>query len=83
MIIAVFTLVWRNNEDMQNLKAQIAAQTSAQSIVNADTRSEIAAIKAGFMSRVEVLENLKRIEQNQQIQIQQFKIESLEKKGRK
>lgn len=44
--------------------------------------SRVEAVEKGYMSRIEVLESIKRVEQNQQILIQQFKIESLEK-GRK
>lgn len=82
ILIGVFGLVWQNNTDMQTLKAQIASQHSAQQTVNSEVKSELVAIKQGYMTRMEVLENMKRIELYMQTQVQQSEIDRL-KAGKK
>lgn len=77
MLAAVLGLVWRNNEDMQSLKSQIASQQSAQQAVNTEVKSELTSIKQGYMTRMEVLENMKRIELYMQTQVQQSEIARL------
>jgi hypothetical protein len=74
LLIGVFTLVWQNNSDMQKLKAQIETQTSAQSSINQKFDSELTSIKAGYMTRMEVLETMKRLEQNQEIMLLRSKL---------
>lgn len=75
MLVAVLGLVWRNNEDMQTLKGQIASQQSAQQSINTEVKAELSAIKQGYMTRMEVLETVKRVEQNQEIIMLKFKLD--------
>lgn len=77
IIVGMFGIVWQNNADMQKLKAQIEAQATTQQAINAEVKSELTAIKAGYMTRMEVLENLKRIELYMQTQVQQSEIARL------
>ena len=82
IIVSVLALVWQNNNDMQALKAQIASQNSAQQSVNSDVKAELSAIKQGYMTRMEVLENMKRIELFMENQVQQSELNRLRgKKG--
>lgn len=76
VIMAICGLVWQMNIDitrsLQEQKAQ-GAQIS-------ELKAEVASIKHGYMTRMEVLENLKRIELYMQTQVQQNEIQRLKDK---
>jgi replication initiation and membrane attachment protein DnaB len=78
MIVGMFGFVWQNNNDMQRIKTQLETQATAQSNINASVKAELIAIREGYMTRMEVLETVKRVEQNQEIMMLRFK---LDKKG--
>lgn len=62
---AVCAVLWANYQSVQTL-------TSKQELQGRDIdqlRSEMIAIKAGYMTRMEVLETVKRIEQQLEIQM--------------
>jgi hypothetical protein len=82
IIVGVFGIVWQNNADMQQLKTRLEAQNVEQDQINAEFRSRIVAIESGYMTRMEVLENLKRIELYMQNQVQQTEINRLKEKRR-
>lgn len=77
IIVGVFGLVWQNSADMQKLKAQIEAQATAQASINSDVKAKLISIESGYMTRMEVLENLKRIELYMQTQVQQSELARL------
>lgn len=71
-IVAIFGLLWQQNANF----AVMASTMNEHEKQIAELKGEMAAVKAGYMSRVEVLEALKRVEQNQQIMLLQFQLDA-------
>jgi hypothetical protein len=81
ILVGVFALVWQNSADMHAIKTQMASERGAQQAFNTDIKAKITAIESSYMTRMEVLETVKRVEQNQEIIILRFKLDK-QKEGK-
>lgn len=74
-IVAIFGLLWQQNANF----AVMSSTMNEHEKQLIELKSELSAVKSGYMSRVEVLEALKRVEQNQQIMLLQFQLDGKRK----
>ena len=75
VLMAICGLLWQMNLDVSRSLQQINNHGNQIS----ELKSEVAAIKQGYMSRIEVLETIKRVEQNQEKMILQYELAALKR----
>lgn len=78
ILVAICGLLWQMNLDVSRSLQQLNNQSNQIS----ELKSEVSAIKQGYMSRIEVLETIKRVEMNQEKMILQYEVAAL-KRGAK
>lgn len=78
ILVAICGLLWQMNLDVSRSLQQLNNQSNQIS----ELKSDVSAIKQGYMSRIEVLETIKRVEMNQEKMILQYEVAAL-KRGAK
>lgn len=73
-LVAICGLLWQLNLDVSR---SLQVQNTHEKEI-AWLKAELAAIKQGYMSRIEVLETIKRVEMNQEKILLQYELKALQ-----
>jgi hypothetical protein len=79
VLAAICGLLWQMNLDISR-SLQILQNHGTQIT---ELKGEVAAIKQGYMTRIEVLETIKRVEMNQEKLLLQYELKSMQDKVKK
>ncbi len=79
VLAAICGLLWQMNLDISR-SLQILQNHGTQIT---ELKGEVAAIKQGYMTRIEVLETIKRVEMNQEKLLLQYELKAMQDKVKK